>query len=73
MGSCVNTVDDTILIPKWLNSEPWFSHEVGKDFRKRENGGRDDYQWSGNQLDQEEWWIGDFKFPPTQIILLNWY
>jgi len=49
------------------------AHEVGKDFRKRENGGRDDYQWSGNQLDQEEWWIGNFKFPPTQIILLNWY
>ena len=26
-----------------MQVEPWFSHEVGKDFRKRENGGRYDY------------------------------
>jgi hypothetical protein len=47
--------------------------ETGKDFRKWENGGGDDYEWSGNQLDQEEWWIGDFEFSPTQIITINWY
>ena len=34
-GSCVNTVGDTIL----MQVEPRFSHEVGKDFLKRENGG----------------------------------
>ena len=35
LDSCVNTVGDTIL----MQVEPWFSAEVGKDFRKRENGG----------------------------------
>ena len=35
LDSCVNTVGDTIS----MQVEPWFSHEVGKDFRKRENGG----------------------------------
>ena len=45
--SCVNTVGDTILVV----GKPWFSHEVGKDFRKRENGGDSstgynaNYQW----------------------------
>ena len=33
--SCVNTIGDTIL----MQVKPWFSSEVGKDFRKRENGG----------------------------------
>ena len=35
LDSCVNTVGDTISM--WV--EPWFSHEVGKDFLKWENGG----------------------------------
>jgi len=36
---CVNTVGDTILMPNWLDGKPWFSHEVGNDFIKWENGG----------------------------------
>ena len=35
LDSCVNTVGDTIL----MQVEPWFSHEVGKEFLKWENGG----------------------------------
>ena len=35
LDSCINTIGDTIL----MQVEPWFSHEVGKDFRKWENGG----------------------------------
>jgi hypothetical protein len=38
--SCVNTVGDTIS----MQVEPWFSAEVGKDFRKWERGGKDDYR-----------------------------
>ena len=32
LDSCVNTIGDTIL----MQVKPWFSHEVGKDFRRRE-------------------------------------
>ena len=39
LGTCINTIGDTIL----MVVEPWFSHEVGKDFRKRENGGEEYY------------------------------
>ena len=39
----LKTIGDTIL----MQVEPWFSHEVGKDFRKRENGGGDDYHCMG--------------------------
>ena len=64
-------------MPNWLDGKPWFSPindiGVGKDFLKWENGGGIVLSWGGNQLDQEEWWMGDFKFSPTQIILLNWY
>ena len=35
----LRTIGDTIL----MVVKPWFSHEVGKDFRKRENGGGEDY------------------------------
>ena len=35
LGTCINTVGDTILM--WV--KPWFSAEAGKGFRKRENGG----------------------------------
>ena len=35
LGTCVNTVGDTIS----MVVEPWFSHEVGTDFLKWENGG----------------------------------
>ena len=40
---CVNTVGDTISM--WV--EPWFSHELGTDFLKRENGGGCDYHDMG--------------------------
>ena len=50
MGSCVNTVGDTISMPNWLDGKPWFSHEVGKDFRKWENGGVDDYHDMGKSI-----------------------
>ena len=30
-----------------MQVKPWFSHEVGKDFRKRENGGEEYYQCMG--------------------------
>jgi len=38
-SACVKTIGDTISMPNWLDGEPWFSSEVGKDFLKRENGG----------------------------------
>ena len=38
-SACVNTVGDTISMLNWLDGKPWFSHEVGKDFGKWENGG----------------------------------
>ena len=36
LDSCVHTVGDTIL----MQVEPWFSHEVGKDFINWENSGK---------------------------------
>ena len=44
LNSCINTVGDTIL----MVVKPWFSHEVGKDFRKWENGGVLYYHDIGN-------------------------
>ena len=35
LGTCINTVGDTIL----MQVKPRFSAEAGKDFLKRENGG----------------------------------
>ena len=32
-----------------MQVEPWFSHEVGKDFRKRENGGEKYYRGVGEE------------------------
>ncbi|HBU48217.1 MAG TPA: hypothetical protein DEB46_07870 [Myxococcales bacterium] len=28
--------------------------------------------WSGTQVDQEEWWIGEFEFPAATSITMNW-
>ena len=42
----MNTVDDTIL----MVVEPWFSSEVGKDFLKRENGGKRYYYDIGKRV-----------------------
>ena len=49
----VNTVGDTIS----MQVEPWFSHEVGKDFLKWENGGERYYQTKANKasLVEPEW------------------
>ena len=46
LDSCVNTVGDTIS----MVVEPWFSHEVGKDFRKWENGGEKYYHHMGKSV-----------------------
>ena len=46
LDSCVNTVGDTIS----MVVEPWFSHEVGKDFRKWENGGGKYYHCMGKSV-----------------------
>ena len=42
----VNTVGDTILM--WV--KPWFSSKAGKDFRKRENGGKGYYLGVGKSV-----------------------
>ena len=39
MNRLLSTIGDIIL----MEGKPWFSHEVGKDFRKRENGGEEYY------------------------------
>ena len=44
--SCINTVGDTIL----MVVKPWFSHEVGKDFLKWENGGGKYYLDFGEEV-----------------------
>jgi len=36
-SACVHTIRDTISMFNWLDGKPWFSHEVERDFRKREN------------------------------------
>ena len=40
-----------------MQVEPWFSHEVGKDFLKWENGGERYYQTKANKasLVEPEW------------------
>ena len=42
----LRTIGDTIL----MQVKPWFSHEVGKDFRKRENGGGKYYLDFGEEV-----------------------
>ena len=39
MDSPANTVGDTHFDVSSIWVKPWFSHEVGKDFLKWENGG----------------------------------
>ena len=42
----LKTIGDTIS----MQVEPWFSHEVGKDFLKWENGGEYDYYDLGKSV-----------------------
>ena len=53
--SCVNTVGDTIS----MQVEPWFSHEVGKDFLKWENGGGFYYIILGEMTIFNSWFLYD--------------
>ena len=29
-------------------------------------------EWSGEKVNQEEWWFDDFEFPPAQTIKISW-
>ena len=48
LDSCVNTVGDTIS----MQVESWFSHEVGTDFLKWENGGGFYYTIFGGEMNE---------------------
>ena len=41
-----------------MQVEPWFSHEVGKDFLKWENGGERSYRTKVKWVSLDEWESG---------------
>ena len=67
LGSCVNTVGDTVS----MHVEPWFSQEVGKDFRKRENGGGKYYLMLGKGVNIKLFSFNTLSFKVCRFVDLH--